>query len=92
MANYREKWFQNNPSMFGKYRCQECGEWYPKSQIDIDHIIPQSKGGSDDLWNLRATCKHCNRSKQDSLNGVGGDLLQNAVQNIAKNAIKNFFK
>ena len=87
-SNYREKWFANNRPFLGKYRCSECGNWFPKSQIDIDHIIPQSKGGTDDLWNLRATCKHCNRSKQDSLKGVGTDLLVN----IAKNQIKNIFK
>ena len=92
MAGYREKWFNNNPSFLGKYRCAECGEWFPKSQIDIDHIIPQAKGGTDDLWNLRATCKHCNRSKQDSLDGVGGDLTRNITKNIAKNVIKNIFK
>lgn len=85
---YREKWFKNNPSFMGKYRCVQCGGWFKKSEIDIDHIIPQSYGGSDDLYNLQAMCKHCNRSKQNNLNGVGSDLLINVGKNIVKNMLK----
>jgi 5-methylcytosine-specific restriction endonuclease McrA len=29
----------------------------------IDHIIPRSKGGSDDLSNLRLACWECNRRR-----------------------------
>ena len=38
----------------------------------VDHIIPISKGGSDDLDNLALACFHCNRHKSDkqSLNKI----------------------
>jgi len=31
--------------------------------FEIDHIIPESLGGVMQLYNLRLTCRHCNRSK-----------------------------
>ena len=33
--------------------------------FNIDHIVPKSKGGTNDLWNLRATCQPCNGKKGD---------------------------
>ena len=85
---YREDFFKNTPSYMGKYQCQRCGNWFPKSEIDVDHRIPKRHGGTDDLYNLQAMCKHCNRSKQNNLNGVGSDLLINVGKNIVKNMLK----
>ena len=31
--------------------------------FEIDHIIPESKGGQAILDNLQLLCRHCNRSK-----------------------------
>ena len=31
--------------------------------FEIDHIIPESKGGKTTLDNLQLLCRHCNRSK-----------------------------
>ena len=28
-----------------------------------DHILPQSRGGTDHIENLQLLCSHCNRSK-----------------------------
>lgn len=83
MAQYREKWFKANPSFNGKYQCRNCGQWFQKKDIDIDHIIPQNKGGTDDLWNLQPMCKHCNRSKSDDTIGTIPDLAQNMLINVA---------
>ncbi|MGI9142010.1 MAG: HNH endonuclease, partial [Fluviibacter sp.] len=30
----------------------------------VDHVVPRSKGGTDDLDNLVAACMSCNSSKQ----------------------------
>lgn len=32
-------------------------------QLEIDHIMPHSRGGSDEIENLQALCNRCNMSK-----------------------------
>ena len=49
MAGYREDWFNNNESNHGWYTCVRCGKKLRKGDVDIDHIIPQNKGGRHDL-------------------------------------------
>ena len=39
-------------------RCSICGR--ADVPLEIDHIFPRSKGGSDELANLRAVCRSCN--------------------------------
>ncbi len=46
------------------YQCRKCSG---QEDLSIDHIVPLSKGGSDDLDNLQILCKSCNSSKGDSL-------------------------
>lgn len=46
------------------YECAECGE---TEGLSIDHVIPLSKGGSDELDNLQLLCKGCNSSKKDKM-------------------------
>lgn len=40
--------------------CDECGA---TDDLSIDHRIPESKGGGDDLGNLRVLCRPCNSRK-----------------------------
>ena len=47
------------------YTCQHCGKHLADSEIEFDHIIPVSRGGSSDEHNLRLTCRTCNRRKSD---------------------------
>jgi len=74
---YRETFFNNTPSMMGKYQCCRCGGWFTKSNIDVDHRIPKRHGGTDDIWNLQAMCKHCNRSKGADTNT--GEIAQTLI-------------
>lgn len=48
-------------------RCVFCGATARETQLQIDHIIPFSKGGSNDLSNLQALCVECNRGKSDRI-------------------------
>ena len=43
--------------------CFYCEEPVHVAYIEKDHYIPVSRGGSDGLDNLVATCRRCNRDK-----------------------------
>ena len=45
------------------YTCQHCGKHLNDGEVEFDHIIPVSKGGSSEEHNLRLTCFDCNRDK-----------------------------
>ena len=43
-----------------KYQCKHCGT---NENLTVDHIIPESKGGSSELDNLQTLCASCNSKK-----------------------------
>jgi hypothetical protein len=43
-------------------QCVFCGN---KGRLEIDHIIPWSAGGSDDMDNLRTLCHSCNQTRSN---------------------------
>lgn len=45
-------------------RCQNCGS---PDRIEIDHIIPVSRGGTNHIDNLQPLCRPCNASKGNRL-------------------------
>jgi len=45
-----------------KYTCQYCGEIMPK-RLEVDHIVPRSKGGPTTPDNLVVSCHDCNQRK-----------------------------
>lgn len=74
------------------YRCAHCGKWCGRAggekaniqdyeKMEVDHIVPWSRGGSDSLHNLQPLCKPCNRSKsadptlKDNIKGVGNAVF-----------------
>jgi ATP adenylyltransferase len=48
-----------------KSRCELCGISMHEKALEVDHIVPRSKGGVDDLTNLQALCYSCNAMKRD---------------------------
>jgi 5-methylcytosine-specific restriction endonuclease McrA len=47
-------------------RCEQCGRT-PRDHgvvLQVDHKLPQSWGGSNDISNLQALCEECNRGKK----------------------------
>lgn len=44
------------------YRCVFCGVSAKQAKLQIDHIIPVSKGGSNNPSNLQTLCWECNRT------------------------------
>lgn len=45
-------------------KCMYCGS---TKNLTIDHIIPRSKGGGDNWFNLTLACSHCNTKKGNKL-------------------------
>jgi len=45
------------------FQCQSCGKQGTETQLNVDHIIPLAKGGSNDLSNLQTLCYQCNQAK-----------------------------
>ena len=43
--------------------CQYCGACGRDVELEVDHVIPVSRGGTDDLKNLKTSCRECNRGK-----------------------------
>lgn len=48
------------------YRCQHCKKKLLDNEVEFDHIIPISKGGSSEEHNIRLTCFEHNRDKGDT--------------------------
>ena len=59
--NYR----QNKHVLYGEQegRCGGCRSPFEFRNFEVDHVIPQSRGGADHLENLQLLCGHCNRTK-----------------------------
>lgn len=48
-----------------KFRCELCGISVKEKALEVDHIIPRNKGGSDDISNFQSLCYSCNAMKRD---------------------------
>jgi hypothetical protein len=49
-----EVWERNN------FTCQHCGA---RRYLSVDHVIPESRGGTCDITNLQTLCRRCNSKK-----------------------------
>ncbi len=45
--------------------CPGCDMYFPFRVMEVDHILPRAKGGTDHPDNLQLLCSGCNRSKGD---------------------------
>ena len=60
-------------------RCgyRQSPQRYTMGELEIEHIIPRVRGGSDDESNLWLACSLCNRYKGSQITGI--DPLTNAT-------------
>jgi 5-methylcytosine-specific restriction enzyme A len=54
---------QNSVFKRDGFTCRSCRAEPLIENLHIDHIVPLSAGGSDDLSNLQVLCRDCNLSK-----------------------------
>lgn len=48
------------------WRCVSCGKTVDEgARLEVDHIIPRSKGGKDELSNFQTLCRECNIGKSN---------------------------
>ncbi|WP_394824339.1 HNH endonuclease [Pendulispora albinea] len=45
------------------HQCQYCGKRPPLRELNIDHVLPRSRGGMDSWENLVTACRVCNLRK-----------------------------
>jgi len=52
-------------TLYGKQegKCAGCKHHFPFQNFTVDHIVPNSKGGTDHLENLQLLCNYCNSTK-----------------------------
>ena len=46
-----------------KNTCQYCGRRFPRNELNLDHVIPRSRGGTSMWENVVCSCHACNRKK-----------------------------
>jgi 5-methylcytosine-specific restriction endonuclease McrA len=47
------------------FKCLYCGVQPGTDQLNIDHVVPRSRGGTSTWWNTVASCVPCNSRKGD---------------------------
>lgn len=68
-----ENWNWIHPAQIrDKFKCQYCehdGLASPENwrYTTVDHFIPKTQGGTNDLDNLKTSCSYCNSLKGDKL-------------------------
>ena len=66
------------------YRCRECGASKDETSLEIDHIVPVARGGTNNIDNLQTLCRECNRMKHTD-EWVGGETDLEVAQNELSN-------
>lgn len=61
--------------------CQYCGRKLPRYELNLDHVIPRSKGGTSTWENVVCSCQECNRRK-------GGENPQEAGMHLLRKPYK----
>lgn len=58
-----------------KFLCEYCHspEWSSADLFTLEHLVPQSLGGSDELDNLALACRRCNERRYNFTTGIDSE-------------------
>lgn len=56
----KKKARERHIALYGHLDCRLCGSIL---YLEVDHIVPRSEDGPDELWNLQILCKECHGKK-----------------------------
>lgn len=92
---YRRLWEHNRRAQLGskmsanvfyyvisrdESKCQYCRKPLAEEEITLDHIIPVSRGGTNDSDNLCVACRSCNGKKKDRLTAPPGTQTNTEIE------------
>ena len=85
-ANVKEEVYKKSGGV-----CEICGKPLSKLNYTVDHIIPLSRGGTNEMSNLRAVHKTCNQIKGNFLDGeMNNASAFVSCNNLYKEPLSNF--
>lgn len=78
-ANGGSYGFKDWENLKEKYNfiCPACYKSEPEIKLTVDHVIPLSKGGSNDISNLQPLCFMCNTRKSTKI--IKYEICQNEM-------------
>lgn len=54
---------RKNVMLRDEHTCQYCVRTLPARELNLDHVLPRSRGGADSWDNLVTSCRRCNLEK-----------------------------
>ena len=70
------------------FRCAYCGVSSSAAPLEVDHVVPSSKGGVTEEENLKTSCWNCNSGKSDRVSSpkdrVSGFGTQDQKQDLER--------
>jgi len=63
MPKRQVRFSRHNVFLRDHHRCQYCARQLPRVELNLDHVVPRSRGGASAWENVVCSCHRCNRAK-----------------------------
>lgn len=84
---------RKNILMRDRHTCQYCRKKFPPAKLELEHVLPRSRGGGSTWDNLVASCHTCNNRKANRTPDEAGMPLmvrpKSMNLHVARNMIRN---
>ena len=71
----RVRFSRSNVFMRDSYTCQYCAQRFVRAQLNLDHVMPRSRGGPHTWKNVVTSCIPCNSRKGSQTPEEAGSYL-----------------